>query len=264
MAILHQRDYMIQIKNSMLLHFNHKDISFTLRDLNEHFESGKANEKTEAELCGELGDPKDLAANLLYDKKQDKFTRILSSYIIQAVGICILIAYVLNTMNPIFWCIPVILIPVYIWHLCGGMCLYEFQTVHANTKQKNLYIISFIISFITVIFEQIILILLNTRENIKSFPVLKICLFISYYVCVVLIVIFIVFSGLIIYRLYYGIYSSLYFLSINIGMICSSLSYITYIKFFNGINMFSAISSLPYIFSIILSISFFQYASRKR
>lgn len=261
MKFFHQKNYMAQVKNSMLLHFNHKDISSTLRDLNELFESGKYDGKTDVELYDELGSPKDLVNKLLHENHSNKFPYILFAYIASAFAICIFIAYIFNSTNPLCWCIPVVIVPIYIWHLCGVSCLYKFQNDYPN--QKSLYIISVIVSFISVIMQQILVALLNTSEKMINSNTFKTCLFTSYYVSLILIVIFILFSVLTIYTTYYGDYLSVNYLLIALGTICSSRSYIIYIKFFNGPNMLSSVCSLPYIFSVFLSLLLFRFLHKK-
>ena len=55
------------------------------------------------------------------------------------------------------------------------------------------------------------------------------------------------------YRLLNGSYLSICVLPLLVGLICSALSFITYIKAFNGPNIFSSMCSIPYISGFMLS-----------
>ena len=50
MQVTCKEDYLIQVKNAMLLHFAHKDICTALRDIDELFASGKEHGKIDFSL----------------------------------------------------------------------------------------------------------------------------------------------------------------------------------------------------------------------
>lgn len=261
MNILCQKDYTARVKNAMLLHFNHKEIRSTLKDINELFETGKEYGKTEKELCNELGNPKDFVSKLLHDEHHDKFAYNLFTYFIGALVICAVAAYIYKPLNPIYWCIFTVIVPAYIWHLCGGSCLFELQNGFA--KHKIVYWILNAFALISVVVQQFFALLLNTSGKIRSSDTFMTCLRLTYYLSMFLIVMLILFSVFIIYKLYHGDYLSLSVLLPAIGSICSSLSYISYIMSFNGPNALASVCSLPYMSGIILYLLSSHYLRKK-
>ena len=131
MQVTCKEDYLIQVKNAMLLHFAHKDICTALRDIDELFASGKEHGKTEAELCHELGRPKDrFFFNIVID---------ISS--ILAIGI--FSVYIFSSLNPVYWGALTIAVSVLIWNLCGGFCLNGF--FYDSIHHKKEYIVYYLI-----------------------------------------------------------------------------------------------------------------------
>lgn len=136
MKTLRKQDYLMQVKGSMLLRFSHKDICSVLEDLNEFFESGKKDGKTEEELCSELGHPKDFAEQLLHDNRHNKFLYYVFIYLVSAVAIGVFITYIFESLNPVCWCVPAAGIPIYIWYLCGALVCTDFRIVRQDIKQR--------------------------------------------------------------------------------------------------------------------------------
>ena len=99
MQVTCKEDYLIQVKNAMLLHFAHKDICTALRDIDELFASGKEHGKTEAELCHELGRPKDFADHLVDTNDHDRFFFNIVIDISSILAIGIFSVYIFSSLN---------------------------------------------------------------------------------------------------------------------------------------------------------------------
>ena len=84
----------------------------------------------------------------------------------------------------------------------------------------------------------------------------------SYYWSVLFIVILILFAGFATYKIYCGADLSFNNLLLYMGAVFSTLSYVTYIKSFNGADMFSSICLLPYLVCVILSLVLPKYLRR--
>lgn len=260
MKSLRKQNYLMQVKGFMLLHFSHKDICSVLEDLNEFFESGKKDGKTEEELCSELGHPKDFAEQLLHDNRHNKFLYYVFIYLVSAVAIGVFITYIFESLNPVCWCVPAAGIPIYIWYLCGGACLYGFQD--CTTGHKTAYAVFNRIVFVCVIGQQCLAFIPNVSEEAICLDVFHSCVAASYYLSVLFIVILILFAGVAIYKIYCGDYLSFNNLLLYMGAVFSTLSYVTYIKSFNGADMFSSICLLPYLVCVILSLVLPKYLRR--
>ena len=251
MQVKCKEDYLIQVKNAMLLHFAHKDICTALRDIDELFASGKEHGKTEAELCHELGRPKDFADHLVDTNDHDRFFFNIVIDISSILAIGIFSVYIFSSLNPVYWGALTIAVSVLIWNLCGGFCLNGF--FYDSIHHKKEYIVYCIISFIIAAFQQALTLLLNSWCGTSHFSTPVTYIHIAYYFSVLAAII----SGILllftIYRFSHGSYFALCMLPVSVGMICSSLSFITYIKAFNGPNIFSSMCSIPYISGFILS-----------
>lgn len=266
MDTLSQRDYVVQVKNSMLLHFGHKEICSTLKDVNELFASGKEYGKSEEELCDEFGQPEEFAAGLLWNSHRDKFFGRLFLYIAAAVAAGIFTAYIFDSLNPLHWCIPAVIFPVYVWHLCGGSCLHElyYHSYSGISGHEAAYAVCGIAASVLVMAQQVWAVLLGATERIIPMSILSTVLLAVYYLSMAAVLFFIQLSVLMIYRLYHGAYLSISALLMCGGVIWSSFSYIIYVKSFNGPNAFSSACSLPYILSMVLATGFFLYGRRNR
>lgn len=250
MHAISKRDYLIQVKNAMLFHFDNKDICNTLKDINELFVTGIEHGKSEEEICYELGSPKDFVIKLVEDSSYDRLSFKLFTYIIGILGICILTMYIFHSLNPIYWCALAIAVSIYIWKICGGSCLNGFFTNLSHHKIE--YVVYYLISVAIVTIQQIFTFQLN-----KLYDEMVLYIHISYYLSILVVLILGLFLLFIIYKLSHGSYLSLCILPLLVGIICSFLCFITYISLFNGPDVFSSICSLPYIIGNILSLFLF-------
>lgn len=169
--------YLLKIKNRMLFRFTREEIVHTIGDLKQMFESGKENGKTEEELCLELGEPGAFVNALMKEESFQHvpgFVKMLS--ILLGIGFIFGISSLFSSFEtflsygPFFtvfsYCLPVICIPLFAWHLSGGRCLYEFTPKLPITKKINLLI--GIVTFLIVMMEQTVLFLLADTEAVSS------------------------------------------------------------------------------------------------
>lgn len=249
---------MLQIKNHMLFHFNHKDICSTLNDINQFFEAGKEYGKTENELCNELGVPKELVTNLLKENICKKTNLILPVYTFIGILICVSITHIYNSLNPLFWCIPTVIIPTYIWHICGGMCLFEIQY-----ERKNINVIFYIPIIFLIVLQQTIINLLHYSEQTAHLDKLKDYTLKTFYLTKIFIIVALFIFTLLIYQIYHAQLLSICNIFIFTGAICSSFAFITYVQSFNGPSKNLYICALPCIISGSISLFFFRYLHKK-
>lgn len=245
MTILYKDEYLEKLKNKMLFHFSHRDIHITLEDTSSFFESGMTDGKTEAELCNELGDPKELAHSLLPDKSYNSFRYILLCvYIVSCLILCLL---VFHYPSPLLSIIILIIIPGSIWHLEGGCCL--FQVRSDTARRYEVYLFYLIISLIIISAEQIFSILLKNNVNILPHVIKT-----TSYMASIHIIISIAILITSIYKLHKGYYLSYGILIISIGAICSSLLYNDFLRRFSGPVASYNICSLPFVLSLLMGI----------
>lgn len=261
MSTLSQKDYLLQIKNSMLLHFSHKDIYSTLKDVNQLFASGKEYGKTEEELCDELGSPKDFVNSLLQDSGHDKLIGYLAAWFISVFAVCTFIVYVLVTRNILLGCIITVLIPIYTWYLCGGFCLQELQNrpskLGAGVVVFNLFGLVFVVA------QQWIVFLLNDLPRIIGSDILRNCINKSYYISIILIIAFFCQLVSAICKLSGGHYLSMATLLLSCGIAFSMLLYTMFLKNYNAPTKNLFWCSAPCIVSIISSLLCSQYLHKK-
>lgn len=248
MSILNKDEYLEKLKNKMLLHFSHQDIRTTLEDTSLLFDSGMVAGKTEAELCDEFGSPKELAHNLLLKKSSNSLRSIsLCAQITICFILCLL---VFHYPSLLFSIITIIIVPISIWHLEGGYCLFQIRS--DTVKNYKIYSIFFTISIILISIQQIFTILLKNSVNI-SIPIIIATFYLSFIFILILIAILITS----IYKLHKGYYLSYGILNISIGAICSSLLYIDYLKCFSPPVASYNICSLPFVISLLIGIFYY-------
>lgn len=251
MHVTCRKDYLIQVKNAMLFHFARKEICATLKDINELFVAGMEHGKSEAELCHELGNPKDFADKFVDGDKRNRFFFNIITYISSILAICILTVYIFYSLNPIYWGMLAITVSICVWNLCGGVCLNEIFDDSSQYRCK--YILYCIVSFVVVVLQQVITFLLNTWHRTANTNIFAEYIYMFYYLSILAVMISGILLVLTTYRLLNGSYLSICVLPLLVGLICSALSFITYIKAFNGPNIFSSMCSIPYISGFMLS-----------
>ena len=258
MNVVCQKDYLMQVRNAMLLHFGHKEICSALKDINEIFASGKEDGKTEEEMCTELGHPEEFVRDLRRDSRSDRFLRRISVYIVAILSISVFLIQILAVWNPLWWCIPVVIIPVCTWYLCGGRCLSELQSSrqdHVNTlRYKTVHRICNIAALALVIIQQGWIFALNISERILSSDLLRGSFLAVYYVSMLMVLLFTLFAVLMVYKIFHGDSLAVAVLMRAVGTICSSFSYLIYIRSFNGPGAVPVICVLPYVLSIAFSV----------
>lgn len=112
----------------MLFHFTYKDIYRVLEDIKQIFKDGYKNGKTEKEICFELGSPTELVRMLKYSSCNNKLKLIIISfYTLMGMFLCSLIFHAYNTTNLALGCVLAIVVPIFLWNLCGAGCLYKLQ-----------------------------------------------------------------------------------------------------------------------------------------
>lgn len=257
MNIVCQRDYLTQVRNAMLLHFSHRETCTVLKDINEIFASGKEYGRTEEEMCDELGLPEEFVRNLRRDSRRDRFFGRIFSHISAILAIGAFFVCILAFWNPLCWCAPVIMIPVCAWYLCGGRCLYELHGGLQNDTcapgYGRIHFICGVAALVLTIAQQGWVIALSAPERILSSDWLRVSFLAVYYVSMVIVLVFTLFSVLMIYRLFHGDCLAAGALMRAVGTICSSFSYLIYIRSFNGPGVFPVVCALPYILSVIVS-----------
>lgn len=255
MHVTYKKDYLIQVKNAMLFHFARKEICATLKDINELFTTGIEHGKSEAELCHELGNPKDFADKLVDIGNRNRFFVNVIIYISSILAMCVFTIYIFYSLNPVYWGMLAIMVSICVWNLCGGICLNEL--FHNSSQYRYEYILYCIISFAVAALQQAVAFLLSTWHRTGDINIIVEYICVFYYFSIVAVIILGILLVLTIYRLLNGSYLSICVLPLLAGSICSALSFITYIKAFNGPNIFSSMCSIPYIWGFILSVIVF-------
>lgn len=258
--ILNKEEYLLHVKNAMLLRFRHKDIYLTLEDLNLLFESGVEHGKTELELCDELGTPKDFINNLICENIHHKFIYTFFKYTIGIFTLCMVLLLLFyshtNNATPLFFGIPVTIIPIFLWYYFGVSYLYRIRKESVSHLKK--YSIYFILSLLFIIVQQSFAILINSNLDAVR-PFIRITYILSSLLMIVSAIILLV----AIYKIYKGYYLALGILTLSLGVICSSLSYNNFLMNFNMPGKL-CICSFPYILSIILAAIYFLFISKRK
>ena len=260
MKELNQTSYLLQIKNNMLFYFHHADISSTLKDLKLFFDSGREHGKSESDLCIELGSPKELVTDLL-EENRNKMNTIIPIYLFIGISICALTVFIYGSLNAALWSLPVAIIPVYAWCICGGSCLFEIQNSKSHKINNRFFL--FFFTFFLVLPQQITTIITHYLDKEIYLTDLKSFVLITYYLSKISILFLFLYSLRAIYKLYYADIIFIYDLILAIGVICSSYTFITYLNSFNAPSGILCISFLPYAASIICCFLFSRYIRRK-
>lgn len=255
MNCISKEEYLAQTKNAMLFHFSHKDIHVTLEDIHLLFQSGEENHKDEKEFCNELGTPKTFVGGLLQNVPREHFAGRLAVYIVSGLILCAITIFAMHYHSPILACIPVIIIPVFIWNLLGGSCLYEIRTEPA--KHLKRYIIYYILTLPFIVMQQIVVVLINTKLD-TVLPYVHT----SYYLSNILITGAMILLLAAVYRLYRGYCLSLGLCILSIGTVCSSLLYDYFI--INWEAPVQYVCAIPYAVSFFFSILYYLYILRKK
>ena len=250
-----KEEYLAQAKNAMLFHFSHKDIHVTLEDINLLFQSGEENHKDEKEFCDELGSPKTFVGGLLQNVPHDHFAGRLTAYIVSGLILCAVTIFTIYYHSPILACIPVMIIPVFIWNLLGGSCLYKIRTEPPAHLIR--YIIYYILTLPFIVMQQIVVVLINTKLD-AVVPYVHT----SYYLSNILITAAMILLFTAIYRLYRGYCFSLGLCILSIGTICSSFLFDHYL--INVEAPIRYICVIPYAVSFFFSILYYLYILRKK
>lgn len=255
MSILYKDDYLEKLKNAMLFHFSHKDILSTLEDISLLFESNTADGKTEAELCRELGTPKEFSHSLLSNKSSNKFRPfLLCIYTIICFIMCMLTFCYPSFLLSI---ITLLIIPISIWYLEGSYCLLKIRP--DTIKNYKIYFLFSIISLILIFIEQIFTYLLHNDIRISNSLIIT-----TFYASSAFIIISIATLITAIYKLHKGYYLSFGILPISIGVICSSLLYNDYIKRFSSPATSYNICSLPFILGLLMGVFYYWNILKKK
>lgn len=255
MNCISKEEYLAQAKNAMLFHFRHKDIHVTLEDISLLFQSGEENQKGEKEFCDELGSPKTFVGGLLENIPRDHFAGRLFAYIVSGLILCAITIWTMHYHSPILACIPVMIIPVFIWNLLGGSCLYEIRTEPPAHLKR--YIIYYILTLPFIVMQQAVVVLLN----MKSEAVLP-YIHTSYYLSNILIAAAIIIMFTAIYGLYRGYCFSLGLCILSIGAVCSSLLFDYFL--INWEAPIQYVCAIPYAVSFFFSILYYLYILRKK
>lgn len=164
-----QTGYLRAAKNKMLFHFKQEEIVCVLRNLKQFFETGRAEQKTDEELIGELGSPMMAVGRIAADEsfRHPFYDREILS-VLTAAGALVLLGLLYRFWDIIFfgipllrtvaWCLPVIGLPALLWHLSGGSSLYEFAQKTAADKTWNRVL--GIVTLPLIAIEQIFILLL--------------------------------------------------------------------------------------------------------
>ena len=246
-----KEEYLLKVKNTMLFHFSHKDIHTTLDDLNQIFESGKENGKTEGEIYNEFGVPKEFTHDLLQDS-QDKFRGNLFRYIFSALILCVLTILAFCYQSQVLLCVLTVIVPGFIWNLLGGSCQYKIrEESRKSLKRLSIY---YILSFLIIVAEQVFVTLLNTNLD-SMIPFGKIV----YHLSFLLLIIAVIMLLIAIYRLYRGYYLSFGILTLSCGMVGSLFLYLDYLRRFEDAGGSYVLGFLPYLVSFVFSMICFLW-----
>lgn len=262
MTVLNKEKYLLQVKNAMLLHFGHKDIYFTLEDLNLYFESGKKNNKTEEELYNEFGKPKEFVGELRHEKARDRFKIRLLIYIIGVIAL-LTVSYRMydyrdfTLLRPSLMCIPPVIMSIFVWHFLGGRCMFKVKKESTGYLKK--YGVFYMFSLTVVAMEQIYTVLLNKSVKIANSTIL-----ITYRLSNVLIFVSVLVMVIAVYATCKGYFLSLGVLSMSIGAVCSAMLYNDLLKRFIEPGPLSYIIALPYVASVIWFALYCRYAMKRQ
>ncbi|MBR5566283.1 MAG: hypothetical protein IKW08_09030 [Roseburia sp.] len=262
MKYICQKDYLIKLKNDMLLQFSHQDICMVLEDIDQIFKDGSKDGKSEQEICHELGTPTELARMLKQDSHNNKLKVILSIfYILIGIAILRLNFHIYNTFNIFLGCVLVIVVPVYVWNLCGGRILFKLQQnpIVFDWKIK----IMVIAMSIFVVMQQAVLILINVSNEIMDVNSKIELLGGMFYMSNAFLLILIGITLYTTYILYQGNLLAVSMLFFVMGGFFSSLSYTSYCARLDKIGGDIYLCLLPYILGGVFSLCFFLYI-RKR
>lgn len=215
MIINKREQYLENVKNNMLFHCNQREIYLILEDLNSYFNSGIAEGKTEETLCGNLGSPAKLAADILHGKPNNRYRLIRIAHIVSLLLLCILGSYTVRYPNPLLSCIMVFIIPVFLWYSFGGYCLFQ---IRKDTTKISWQRILFSFASALMIAQQLILILVCNKIITENNIVIA-----TYYTSRVLIIVSILLLFAIAYKLYKGYYLLFGSLITIVGVIWSSI-----------------------------------------
>lgn len=250
MKPLSKTGYLLQVKNHMLLHFCHRDIVNVLKDLKEMFTSGKEDGKTEEELCREFGAPKEFVGSLRMENAQDRFFLSVFLYMISAVALYVVMGAMFQPLNAVFWCIPAVAIPLYFWHLCGGRSLCETEMSTGKGDGRKLSAMG-AGGMVLVAIQQTSAILLHIQWKSGDWSMVKNAVVGIYGLSAGVACIAVIFFVVEVHRLYQGKYTAFYAMILNMGIICSSLFYITCMRSFNGNGDNIPVCAVPYLLNMI-------------
>lgn len=249
MNTIGKEEYLLQVKNAMLFHFSHKDIHTTLDDLNQIFESGKEDGKTEGEIYNEFGVPKEFIHGLLQDN-HDRFMGRLFGSIFGALILCAFIIFAFCQRSQVLLCILAVIVPGFIWYLLGGSCLRKIRTESERSLKR--FCFYHIITFLMIVAEQVFITLLNTSLNeVKPFGKGVYC------VSSLLLDAAVIIAVGAIYSLYRGYYLSFGILILSCGMVCSLFIYMDYLMRFVDAGDSYIFGFLPYMVSFAFSVGCF-------
>lgn len=250
---LKKENYLVHIRNAMRWHFSSKEIQVTLEDINLLFEAGKADGKSEALICRELGKPKDFVENLLRETTDKKSLPI--AVIIFTAGILVTRYFYENISPAVLFCIPVLGILALVWYFFGGFCFYDVYKLSLGDKRKYLFYGIFT-SGIAVLEQVFISVIIHGVERVQELA--SITYIFSNIAIVGSVVLFLVVA----YKYYKGYYTMFGILALLAGIICTSCSYNKFLRDFTTPSQYY-ICVLPYILGFIISIAYFLYLSGK-
>ncbi len=251
MNTIGKEEYLLQVKNAMLFHFSRKDIHTTLEDLNQIFESGKENGKTEREIYNEFGEPKEFIHGLLQDS-HDKFMGNLFRYIFGALLLCVLTILTFYQRSQVLLCILTVILPGFIWNLLGGGCLYKIRT-ESERSLKRFYLYH-ILTFLIIAAEQVFITLVNTDMD-RMAPFGKAVYNLSYLLLIAAVIVMLI----AIYRVCRGYYLSFGILTLSCGVACSLFLYLDYLMRFVDAGDSYILGFLPYTVSFAFSVLSFLF-----
>lgn len=255
-----KEQFLFRVKNAMLLYFPHREIRSTLEDLDEMFEAGKENGRSEEEICQDLGTPKDFVQTLLQEDGRDRSVRILRTYIAAVLLLCIALAAVYLYPNlqirPFLLCIPVILVPACVGYVCGGFCLCRQSWKAAGSLKK--YVAYLILSLLIVIEEQVFTIWAHYDPE----PLIPYALA-SYYIACFLVFVSILVCLAVFYETDRGGYRSFPVLILAMGTNSTAISYVRFIQRYDGPGKIWYLCSLPYLVSVAAAIFYSLYIKKR-
>lgn len=156
--------YLLQLKNKMLFHFTASAIAGTLADINQIFDAAAEKGKTEEEVCKELGEPGELAGQMIQEDSLEssfsnskQFSLLFAMGLVLGTGILAFLdrghSFMRTTYDaPYLWTLPALGIPAFLLHLSGGRCLYEFSQ---NAKAGRINLLSVAVTLPCVIMYQV-------------------------------------------------------------------------------------------------------------